>query len=199
MPREDEFPWLLNPTVEACSGTVGFGMANTNWKVGAALVCSKQNWALVPTDLSALPRREIQLRRQSLNTLRKAGIQYLITKVRVRLDRGFSPFSNLATGTNCCKARIRSISGKWLKGLPFSVIVYALLPMGFNYVHIQIQSGGSRSELGLAIHQEHRANSCHSLRTTAPLLPARGNSSERRLAIGRGRRRDSGPRLLALP
>ena len=126
--------------------------------------------------------------------MRKAGIQYLSTKVRVRLDRGFSPFSNLATRTNCCKARIRSIRGKWLKGLPFPVLVYALLPMGLDYVHIQIQSGGCRSELGLAIHQQHRANPCHSLRTTAPLLPARGNSSERRTALGRGRRRDSGPR-----
>ena len=37
----------------------------------AAQVCSKRNWALAPTALSALPRIEIQPRGQSPNTMRE--------------------------------------------------------------------------------------------------------------------------------
>ena len=74
---------------------------------------------------------------------------------------------------------------------PFPVVVYVLLPMGFNYVHIQIQSGDCRSELGMPALYQHRVSPIHPLRSTAPRVSVRGNSSERRTVLGRGRRCDS--------
>ena len=82
---------------------------------------------------------------------------------------------------------------------PFPVVVYVLLPMGFNYVHIQIQSGDCRSELGMPALYQHRVNPIHPLRSTAPRLSVRGNFSERRTAFGRGRRCDSWHRPAAGP
>ena len=124
---------------------------------------------------------------------------YLRTRVRVGLDRAVSPFSNLTTRTNFCKDRFRPMSGLCLKGLPFPVVVSVILPLGLNYVHIQIQSGECRSELGMPALYQHRVNPIHPLRSTAPRLSVRGNSSERRTALGRGRSCDSWHRPAAGP